>query len=139
MTRHVCAVEELSVSETGKEANMTTVSRICVALLLTTLCYGCGHTKVSRIGLLSIGDLESRTIPRTVVGPIVVGKDACRAGGDPYYLSQAVRNALKGTPYDTITDAEVTTGTGLFVWSNKIVVKGKGLDSKTLPKAGGAK
>jgi len=74
-----------------------------------------------------------------VDGPILVGKDACKAGGDPYYLSEAVRNALKGTQYDTIIDAEVTTKTGLLVWSNEIEVKGKGLDSKSLPKVGGAK
>jgi len=118
---------------------MRTVSKACVALLLTTLCYGCGHLNVSKVGLLSVGDLESRTIPSSVNGPVLVGKDACKMGGDPYYLSEAVRNALKGTTYDTLVDAEVTTSTGLFVWSNEIEVKGKGLDSKTLPKDGGAK
>jgi len=118
---------------------MSRVCKVCVALLLTTLCYGCGHLNVSKVGLLSVGDLESRTIPSSVDGPILVGKDACKAGGDPYYLSEAVRNALKGTQYDTIIDAEVTTKTGLLVWSNEIEVKGKGLDSKSLPKVGGAK
>ena len=110
-----------------------------MALLVTTLCYGCGHTKVCRVGLLSVGDLESRTIPSTVDGPILVGKDACKMGGDPYFLSDAVRNALTGTEYDTIVDAEVTTKTGVLVWSNEIEVKGKGVKSSTLPKEGGAK
>jgi len=118
---------------------MSTVCKRCVALLLATLCYGCGHTQVSRVGLLSVGDLESRTIPATVNGPILVGKDACKVAASPYYLSEAVRNALKGTAYDTIIDAEVTTKTGLLVWSNEIEVKGTGLDSKTLPKNGDAK
>ena len=115
------------------------VYKVGVTLLLSTLCYGCGHLNVSRVGLLSVGDLENKTIPSAVDGPVLVGKDACKGGSGPYYLSEATRNALKGTPYDTIIDAEVTTKTGLFVWSNEIEVKGKGLDSKTLPKDGGAK
>jgi len=117
---------------------MTEVNKVCMALLLTTLCYGCGHTKVSKIGLLSVGDLENRTIPSTVTGSVLVGRDACKVGGDPYYLSEAVRNALEGTEYDTIIDAEVTTQTGLWVFSNEIEVKGTGLNSKMLPLNGGA-
>ncbi len=118
---------------------MNTVTKVCAALLLTTLCYGCGHTNVSKVALLSVGDMECRTIPAKVDGPVLVGRDACKVGGDAYYLSEAVRNALKGTEYDTLIDAEVTTKTGLLVWSNTIEVKGTGLNSKTLPRDGGAK
>lgn len=118
---------------------MRGMSKVCIAVALTTLCYGCGHTKVSRVGLLSVGDLESRTIPSTVDGPVLTGKDACKMGGDPYFLSEAVRNALSGTEYDTLVDAEVTTKTGVLVWSNEIEVKGKGVSSKALPKEGGTK
>jgi hypothetical protein len=106
-------------------------------LLLGVVCCGCGHTNLSRVGLLSVGDWDSKTIPASVSGPVLVGKDLCKVGGDSYYLSEAVRNALKGTPYDTLIDAEVTTKTGLFVWSNTVEVKGKGLDSKVFPKNGG--
>jgi len=118
---------------------MTKIARFCAASLMAALCYGCGHVQTSRVGLLSVGDLESKTIPSTVTGPILVGKDACKAGGDPYYLSEAVRNAVKGTTYDTLVDAEVITKTSLAVWFNEIEVKGTGLDSRTLPKDGGTK
>lgn len=57
---------------------MRGMSRICIAVALTTLCYGCGHTNVSRVGLLSVGDLEWRTIPSTVDGPVLIEKDACK-------------------------------------------------------------
>lgn len=118
---------------------MRTFGNACMAIVLMTACSGCGETKVSRVGLLSIGDLEARTIPPTVDGPLLVGKDACEIGGDPYYLSEAVRNALKGTEFDTLIDADITTTTGLLVWSNAIEVKGTGVNSKTFPKDGGAK
>lgn len=138
--QRVNSVMECDVRTTErKEMNMRKVGKVCVALFLGTLFYGCGHTTVSRVGLLSLGDLESRTIPSVVDGPIVFGEDRCKLGGDSYYLSEAVRNALVGTEYDTIVDAEVTTKTGLFVWSNKIEVKGKGINSETLPKEGVAR
>ena len=118
---------------------MKGLSNVCTVVLLTTLCCGCGHTKVSRVGLLSVGDLEGRTIPSTIDGPVLVGKDACKIGGDPYFLSEAVRNALSGTEYDTLVDVEVTAKTGLLVMSNEIQVKGKGVNSKTLVQEGAAK
>lgn len=123
---------------------MTRVLKGCAALLLTMLCYGCGHMNVSSVGLLSVGDLEGKTIPATVDGPVLVGKDYMRLfdeafSDDPYYLSDAVRNALKGTVYDTLVDVEVTTRTSGFWWSNEIEVKGKGLDSRTLSRVGGVK
>lgn len=117
---------------------MKVLKKTFVALALSTLCYGCGHTNVSKIGLLSVGDLESRIIPTTIEGPVLTGKDECGTGGTSYYLSEAVRNALLGTEYDTIVDAEITTNTGLFVWSNNIEVKGKAIKSTELPKQGGA-
>ena len=119
---------------------MSQTTKTCIALLLTMVFYGCGHTKISKVGLLSVGDLESRTIPSTMDGPILVGKDSGnKIGKLSYFLSEAVRNALSGTEYDTIVDAEVTTKTGLFGWSNKIEVKGKGIDSSVLTREGGSK
>ncbi len=118
----------------GKEGK-----KLAIALALATLCYGCGHTNVSRVGLLSTGDLDSRMIPSTVDGPVLTGRDASKWGATPYFLSEAVRNALSDTQYDTLVDAEVTTRTGFFVWSNEIEVKGIGVDSTALPKNGGAR
>ena len=91
---------------------MNQITKMSVALLLVTMFYG----------------------------PVLTGKDSCnKIGKFSYYLSDAVRNALSGTEYDTIVDAEVTTKTGLFVWSNKIEVKGTGIKSSVLPKEGGVK
>lgn len=111
----------------------------CLALAITALGSGCGHTKVSHVGLLSTGDLESRSIPRNVDGPVLEGKTSAKPGIIKYYLSDAVRDALKETPYDTLVDAEVTSTTGLLVWNNKLAVKGKGVKSTDLPKDGGGK
>lgn len=111
----------------------------CLALAIAALGSGCGHTKVSQVGLLSTGDLESRIIPRDVSGPMLEGKAAAKPGKLAYYLSDAVRDAVKGTPYDTLVDAEVTTTTGAFVWNNQLAVKGKGVKSADLPKEGGSK
>lgn len=111
----------------------------CLALAIAALGSGCGHAKVSQVGLLSTGDLESRIIPRDVSGPILEGKTAAKPGKLAYYLSDAVRDAVKGTPYDTLVDAEVTTTTGLLVWNNQLAVKGRGVKSADLPKEGGVK
>ncbi|MDD4062112.1 MAG: hypothetical protein PHW08_15605 [Kiritimatiellae bacterium] len=116
-----------------------TKSRICcLALAIAVLGSGCGHTKVSQVGLMSTGDLESRIIPRDVGGPMLEGKAAAKPGKLAYYLSDAVRDAVKGTPYDTLVDAEVTTTTGVWLWNNQLAVKGKGVKSADLPKEGGA-
>jgi hypothetical protein len=133
MTQHYC------IEKKRKGKRMRGMSKLAIALALSTLCYGCGHTNVSRVALLSVGDLDGRTIPSTVDGPVLTGRDACKIASDPYFLSEAVRTALSGTQYDTLVDAEVTTKTGLFVWSNQIEVKGIGVDSKALPQNGGAR
>jgi len=46
---------------------------------------------------------------------------------------------LKGGKYDTLVDVEVTTKTGLFVPSNRIIVKGMALNSKNFEENGGKK
>ena len=107
---------------------------------LAVVCSGCGHTQVSKVGLLSFGDLEGRTIPPVVEGPILKGSDYEAPSLFPFsFLSAAVKDALKGTEYDTLVNCTVTTQTGLFVWSNGIEVEGTALNSKTLPKAGETK
>ena len=102
--------------------------KLCAALMLTLLCVGCGHTKTSRVALISFGDVAGKTIPDDLDGPMVQGSDA----GYCYYLSEAAREALKGSGCDTLVDVEVTTKTGLMVPSNKIIVRGKAVDSATL-------
>lgn len=100
----------------------------CVVSLLAALCAGCGHTQVSKVGLISFGELEGQTIPEDVTGPVVQGS----AGGFAYSLSDAARAALKGTEFDTLVDVDVTAKTGLFVPSNRIIVKGTALNSANL-------
>ncbi len=116
---------------------MKRLSKAIIIMALFTLCCGCGHTKVCTVGLLSTGDLEGRKIPDTVDGPVLTGEDSSMKSNDPYFLSEAVRNALSGTKFNTLVDAEVTTKTGLFVWSNKISVRGTGVNSNSFPKEGG--
>jgi hypothetical protein len=82
---------------------------------------------------MSFGDLEGKAVSDNVEGRVVEGKDC----GHTYYLSNATRDALKGTEYDTLINAEVTNTTGLFIWSNCIKVKGKAVNSKKIQKQGG--
>jgi hypothetical protein len=83
--------------------------------------------------VISFGDLAGKTIPANVEGPIVQGRSGARVFRAPsYFLSDAARDALKGSRFDTLVDVEVTTRTGLAVPSNQIEVRGKALDSHTL-------
>lgn len=107
--------------------------RLLEIVLLAGLAAGCGHTATQRIGLMSIGDLDGRLIPAGSKGTVVEGSDC----GVRNNLSSAVRDALIGTPYDTLIDSEVTDTTGFFIWSSCLTVRGQGIDSKSLPMAAG--
>lgn len=110
------------------------VKKCCFIILLAVFLIGCGHTQSSRVGLMSFGELEGKAIPDNVGGMVLVNGEAC---GRQHRLSDAVRDALKQTDYDTLVDAEVTSTTGLAVTSNCLKVKGKALNSKTLTDLGG--
>jgi hypothetical protein len=105
----------------------------CLLFLLLVNLMGCGHIQTVKIGLLSIGDLEGKVIPGNPNGSVSVEGTTC---GHNQYLSDAVREALKDKDIDTIVDADVTSTTGLLVWSNCLSVKGTAFDSKTLTKGG---
>jgi len=113
----------------------TTIMKKCYVLLLliSIILIGCGHTQSHKVGLMSFGDLEGKTILNSIDGNTVEGENCGRS----YYLSNAVRDALKERDDDTLIDAEVTNSTGLFVWSNCIKVKGKAINSKKLSNTGG--
>ena len=111
------------------------ISKVCALLAVMLMCFGCGHTKTSNVGLISFGNLEGKMIPNSVNGPILQGSTS----GHAYYLSDAARDALKTGEYDTLVDVEVTTQTGLFVPSNTIIVKGTALNSKNFEQSGGEK
>ena len=93
---------------------------------------GCGHTLSRRIGLMSFGNLQGKEIPSNGEGNIVEGKDC----GYSYNLSNAARDALKGTSFDTLIDVDVTNSTGVLVPSNCLIVRGKALDSTQLADEG---
>jgi hypothetical protein len=109
--------------------------RFCTVLFLALLFTGCGHSQTSRIALISFGDLEGKSLPDKPDGPSRHGI----TGGAKYYLSDAVRDALKDSEYDTLLDVEVTAETGLFVWSNTLAVEGTALNSKKLEHLGGTR
>ncbi len=113
---------------------------LCVVSMFALLCFGCGHTQTCEVGLISFGNLEGKAIPNNPNGPVLEGSSAAKIGSTPhYYLSDAVRDALKNSEYNTMVDVEVTTKTGLFVPSNKISVKGMALNSSQLENLGGDK
>ena len=107
------------------------------ALLLSLFCFGCGHTRVCKVGLVSFGNLEGKAIPMDLDGPVLEGSDsAVMFGRFSYSLAEAARNALKNTDYDTLVDVEVTAQTGLFVPQNRLTVRGKALNSGKLGVSG---
>ena len=112
---------------------------VCTVAAMTVLCAGCGHTQVSKVGMMSVGNWEGKAIPEKVTGPILEGSSGAKPFAVTYSLADAVRDALGKSEYDTLVDAEVTTQTGLFVPSNRIVVKGTALNSKTIAQQGGQK
>ena len=114
----------------------TKMARCIIAFFIPILITGCGHTAASKIGLLSVGDMQGKKRPQNIDGPIVQGKDCGGAFGSPYFLSKAVRTALAKTQYDTILDADVTTTTGFLVYSNCVEVKGKAITNGTLANEG---
>lgn len=84
---------------------------------------------------MSFGNLEGKTLPDTVNGQVLTGKSC----GHSSLLSDAVRDALKDSEYDTLVNAEVVSETGLFVWNNCLTVSGNALNSKAIVTSGGAK
>lgn len=108
--------------------------KCCFMLCLTIFLVGCGHSQTYKVGLMSLGELEGKTIPDNTSDAVLVNGESC---GHQQFLSNAVRDALLETDCDTLIDSEVTNTTGLFVWSNCIAVKGKALNSRTLTASGG--
>ena len=104
-----------------------------LAVVCFHLCAGCSST-VSQVALLSVANLEGKTIPEHVDGPLLSGTDVSSFFTSDCYLSEAVRAALAETPYDTLVDAEIYAKSGLFPWWNSLTVKGYGVDSRTLPR-----
>jgi len=106
--------------------------RLSAVLVAAGVFAGCGHTMTTEIGVMSLGELEGRTLPAEPAGEMLEGQDCSGPGGTPYFLSEAVRDAVKDTEYDTLVDVEVTNTTGVLVFSNCIRVRGRGVNSKKL-------
>lgn len=116
---------------------MPGIFKATIILGLTLALTACGHSQSSRIGLMSFGELEGKVIPDSLQGPTRQGTVTSGAGGSKYYLSEAVREALKDSEYDTLVNVEVTAETGLLVWSNTLSVRGTAVNSKKLDQPGG--
>ena len=78
---------------------------------------------------MSFGDLEGRTLPGNLEATPRQGEDC----GYAQFLSNAVRDALKETDFDTLVNSQVTSETSLLVWLNCIKVRGYAINSKTFP------
>jgi hypothetical protein len=107
----------------------------CALLVIGLALTGCGHSQTAKVGLMSFGELEGKAIPEVVNGPRLSGK-AC---GHSYRLSDAVRDALKNTEYDTLVNVDVTNETGFLVANNCLIVTGNPLNSKAIVASGGTK
>jgi len=105
---------------------------IVLVLMLSAVFGGCGHSQSYKVGLMSLGDLEGKSLPDGADTTLREGQDC----GHAQYLSNAVRDALRDTDSDTLIDSEVTSSTGLLVWSNCIKVKGHAINSKTIQTSG---
>ncbi len=103
-----------------------------VLLIIALLMVPAGCSSARTIGLMSFGDLEGKMIPEKPRGDIRVGKSC----GSVYTLSDALRDAVKDTSFDTIIDAEVIHETGVFVFNNCIIIKGLALNSKEIKREG---
>jgi hypothetical protein len=91
---------------------------------------GCSHT--SHVALLSDGNLDGKNLQNIVAGQVLKGKDCWFQ----HNLSDAFRDAIKKTQYDTLVDVNVTTKTNLFVWWNCVQIEGKGVKSSDLKQLG---
>jgi hypothetical protein len=106
---------------------MRNIRHLALAMAVTgSVCAGC--TQTSRIAVLSDGDLGGRQLSAAKRGPQLEGEDC----GMSYYLSNATRQALGGTPYDTLVDVEVTSTAGITPFNQCLKVKGWGVRSADL-------
>lgn len=106
-----------------------------VGMAAILLFLGCGHVNTSKVGLISFGNLEGKTLPANPQGPVLEGTSS----GPTYFLSDAARDALKSGEYDTLVDVDVISETGFLVTSNKVTVRGTAIDSKSIGQPGGDK
>lgn len=103
-----------------------------VALLCAVAALG-GCTYTSHVALLSRGNLVGKELTNVATGQMLEGREC----GLRHNLSTAFDDAVKGTSYDTLTDVDVTSTTGIFNWSNCIEVKGHAVRSADLPQGQG--
>ena len=116
--------------------------RTPIALRLLTaglvLALGCARaSSTSRIGLLSDGDLEGKRLAGLERGPVLEGSQ-CHAIVRGITLSDAFRDAIEGTDFDTLVDVQVenrSNGFSFAFWDNCVTIRGHGVRSADLPEA----
>jgi len=104
---------------------MKTVILIILMAIALSAC-----STVSHLALLSDGDFENKSFQDIKPGQTLKGEDCWYQ----HNLSDAFRDAIKGTQYDTLVDVKVTTKTNLFVFLNCVEVEGKGVKSSDIKK-----
>jgi hypothetical protein len=110
---------------------MRKLIRCCLmGMCAAAACAGC--TSTSRLAVLSDGNLAGRDLTAALRVQQQEGEDC----GLSYYLANAFREAVKGTPYDTLVDVEVTSTAGLTPFQQCLRVTGWGVRSADLPQIG---
>ena len=99
---------------------------IFISLLALALASAC--TSTYQVGMLSLGDLEGKTIQADMTGEVRSGESCWWS----HHLSDAVRDAVEGTNYDTLLDVTIEARSRFFVWSNCVHVEGQAIDSSKL-------
>lgn len=106
---------------------------ISLCIVISIFAASCGHTLTREVGLMSSGDLEGKVVPQNKEGTFVKGQSC----GMQSYLSDAFRDAIKGTSFDTILNATVKSETGFLVANNCLIISGQAYDSTTWGQDGG--
>ena len=109
---------------------MVHIKKLVQITILTTVLSSC--TTTSHLALLSDGDLENKDLQNIMPGKMLKGEDCWYQ----HNLSDAFRDAIKGTEYDTLIDIDVTTKTNLLVFYSCVEVEGKGVKSSNLKEVG---
>lgn len=94
-----------------------------ISMALFMVLTGC--STVSKVGMISNGNLEGKTFQGAQKGNLVKG-EAC---GYSHSLADAFDRTIANSQYDTIIDVEIESTTDLFVFGNCIKLKGYGVNS----------
>ena len=108
------------------------MKKFCIIAGILSLTLASACTTKYTVGMLSLGELEGKTIPPNMTGEVRSGESCWWA----HHLSDAVRDAVEGTEYDTLLNVTIENRSRFFVWSTCVHVEGEAIDSKKLEERG---